>query len=171
MKTLIKHLLACVVTFYGLNSAIAQSSNVRKEAVKIEAIKTIVNSMHYVFIANFANPLGGGQRALTSEYDLAVSNDTITAYLPYFGRAYVAPINPTDGGIKFKSTKFFYKLKENKKGGWDVVIRPKETNGDMKDVQSLRLNIGSSGYASLQVISANRDPISFNGYIESREKK
>jgi hypothetical protein len=83
----------------------------------------------------------------------------------------VAPTDPTEGGIKFKTTRFDYKAKTNKKGGWDILIVTKDKNiSDMRDVQSLRLSITSTGYASLNVTSTNRDPISFDGYIEERRK-
>ena len=42
---------------------------------------------------------------LSPYYYLKVSKDTVVAYLPYFGRAYTAPADPTEGGIKFTSTK------------------------------------------------------------------
>jgi hypothetical protein len=171
MKTLIKYLLVCAIVFTSLNGS-AQNARQQRQSAKAEHIKNMVTNIDYVFKANYVNPQRGGSRALTSDYDLAVSKDTINAYLPYFGRAFVAPINPTEGGIKFKTAKFDYKAKSNKKGGWDVLITPKDRNiSDMRDVQTLRLNISQNGFASLQVISSNRDPISFDGYIESREKK
>jgi len=171
MKTLVKYLLACAVIFTSLNGA-AQSARQQRQTAKEGHIKNLVTNIDYVFKANYVSPQRGGSRALTSDYDLAVSKDTINAYLPYFGRAFVAPIDPTEGGIKFKTTKFDYKAKSNKKGGWDVLITPKDRNiSDMRDVQTLRLNISQNGFASLRVISSNRDPISFDGYIEAREKK
>lgn len=170
MKTLIKSLLACTVIFTALNTS-AQSARSQRQAAKAADIKRIVENVSYVFKANFVNPQGGGGHMLTSDYDLAVSKDTLDVFLPYFGRAYVAPVDPTQGGIQFKTTRFDYKAKTNKKGGWDVVIRPKERNSnDMRDVQTFRLSITSAGYASLHVTSTNRDPISFDGYIEERKK-
>jgi hypothetical protein len=132
----------------------------------------MVDDVNYIFEANYANPMRGGGRSLTSEYDLKVSKDTIIAYLPYFGRAYIAPTNPTEGGIKFTWTKFDYSVKQTKNGSWEILIKPKEKNiSNASDVQNLRLSISTSGYASLQVISSNRDPISFNGTIEEVKQK
>ncbi|HEY6082088.1 MAG TPA: DUF4251 domain-containing protein, partial [Chitinophagaceae bacterium] len=65
------------------------------------------------------------------------------------------------GGIQFKSRNFDYTVTEGKRGGWNILIRPK----DVKDIQQLSLSVTTSGYASLQVISNSRQPISFNGYI------
>jgi hypothetical protein len=168
MKTLFKSLLVLTMVVSCLFKAGAQTP---KQAAKAQAIKNMVNNMSFVFQANYVNPQRGGGKSLDYGYDLVILKDTITAYLPYFGRAYVAPTDPTEGGIKFKTTHFDYKAKTNKKGGWDVVIIPKDrTITDMRDVQSLRLSITSSGYASLNVTSTNRDPISFDGYIEEKRK-
>jgi hypothetical protein len=84
----------------------------------------------------------------------------------------MAPYNPTEGGIKFTTTKFTYNSKVGKKGGWTVIIKPTDKNiSNWRDVQTMTLSISPDGYASLQVISTNRDPISFNGTIEKREIK
>jgi len=167
MKTLVKYLLACTVIFTGLTVS-APSSRAQRQAAKAQDVKRMVENVNYVFKANYVSPQRGGSHMLTSDYDLKVSKDTLNVFLPYFGRAYVAPVDPTEGGIQFKTTKFDYKAKTNKKGGWDVVITPKGRNAaDMTDVQTFRLSITSSGYATLNVISSNRDPISFDGYIEA----
>lgn len=126
-----------------------------------KVLKELVETKHFVFTAQMALPLGGSMRQLTSEYDVKLNGDSLITYLPYFGRAY-GPINPgDDGGIKFTSTKFDYKTKARKKGGWDIMITPK----DNRDVRQMNFTISTSGYATLQVSSNNRQSISYNGYI------
>jgi hypothetical protein len=145
----------------------AQDSTKDNKASKESSIKNMVDARNYVFVAQTALPVTGGMRQLTSYYDLKVSKDTIVSALPYFGRAYTAPIDPTEGGINFTSTKFDYTTTERKKGGWDVSIKTK----DGKDAQQLFLTISENGYAALQVTSNNRQAISFNGYITERKQK
>ncbi|HKO82476.1 MAG TPA: DUF4251 domain-containing protein [Chitinophagaceae bacterium] len=131
------------------------------------ATEQLVESKNYVFKAESVNPPRGRFRQLTSEYDLVVTGDTVIAYLPYFGRAYTAPINPSEGGIKFTSSDFEYKVEKKKKRSWEVFIRPK----DSRDVQELYLTIFDNSRATLRVNSVNRESISFNGYIaEGKEK-
>ena len=139
----------------------------KKDSAKIAKITELIVSQHYAFKAQTATPLAGRLRQLTSEYDLQVSKDVIVSQLPYFGRAYSAPINPSDGGIQFTSKDFEYTLTDKKKGGWDVTIKFK----DAKDVQQMQLSIFNNGTASLQVTSNNRQAISFNGYITSAGKQ
>lgn len=127
----------------------------------------IVESKNYIFKAESVNPPRGRFRQLTSEYDLVVTSDTVIAYLPYFGRAYSAPLNPSEGGIKFTSSNFEYTVEKKKKRSWEILIRPKDYN----DVQALYLTIFNNNKASLRVNSLNRESISFNGYIlEGKEK-
>jgi len=148
-------------------SVYAQDSTKDNKASKESNVKNMVDAGNYVFVAQTALPVRGGMRQLTSYYDLKVSKDTIVSALPYFGRAYTAPIDPTEGGINFTSTNFNYTTTERKKGGWDILIKPK----DGKDVQQLFLTISETGYAVLQATSNNRQAISFNGYITERKQK
>ena len=148
----------------------AQDTKQDRQNAKNARIKNMVDSQNYVFTAQTALPMSGSTRQLTSDYDLKVTPTVITSYLPYFGRAYTAPINPTQGGIQFTSKDFEYKATPRKKGGWDIQIRPK----DYREVQQLTLSISETGYATLQVTSTNRQAISFNGYIsepKTRKKK
>jgi hypothetical protein len=139
----------------------------KKDSVKTAAVKELVNSRHYTFKAQSMLPLSGRTRQLTSDYDLQVSPDKIVAYLPYFGRAYSAPANPSDGGLQFTAKDFDYTVTDRKKDGWNVSIKPK----DVTDTQQMDLTIFGNGNASLQVTGNTRQAISFNGYITAPDKK
>jgi hypothetical protein len=167
MKTIVKIagmlLLLCAISF----GSMAQTTKKDRQAKKVADVKEMIENNNYVFHAEFANPMRGGNINLTSEYDLRVGKDTLVAYLPYFGRAYQAPMDPTDGGIHFTSTRFTYTKQQNKKGGWDIYVKP----SDAKGVEKMFLSISEDGYASLQITSSQRDPISFQGYIEKKKQK
>ncbi len=75
----------------------AQDSTKNNEATKSSPAKNMMDSKNFVFVAQIASPVGGRTMHLTSYYDLNVSKDTIVSSLPYFGRAYTAPINPSEG--------------------------------------------------------------------------
>lgn len=120
----------------------------------------IIESKNFVFVAQSASPQQLGTRSLTSEYDLTIAGDSLISFLPYFGRAYVAPIDPTKGSLMFTSTKFSY-TSEKKKKNWQIAIKPSDNN----EVQQLFFDISESGYATLRIIPLNKQSISFNGYI------
>jgi hypothetical protein len=167
MKSLIKLFLLFACIWGSLNVAHGQGTRSERQAARAADVKKSVDDVNFVFKANYANPQGGGGRQLTSDYDLKVVKDSVIAFLPFFGRAYVAPTpGTTEGGIKFTSTNFKYDAKQRKKGGWEIVIKPKDNDiTNWRDVQQLILYISANGYASLQVLSSNRSPISFDGEI------
>ena len=138
------------------------SQTAAEKEQKALRIKEKVVSFDFTFTAMTANPMNFGPVHLTSSYDLKVSKDTIQAYLPYFGRAYVANMDPTEGGIKFTSTDFDYNIvKGKRKGNWNITIKTLDRNPNL----SLYLDIWESGSAQLIVSDPNRQTISFEGNI------
>jgi hypothetical protein len=154
--------LLLLVALFGFNNSQAQRTKKDVATEKQIIIKNLVDSRNYVFRAQSVTPLRGRTRQLSSDYDIRVMGDSMVTYLPYFGRAYSAPIDPSEDGIKLNTTNFDYKAIARKKGGWEISILPKENS----DVRQLLLTVSANGYAQLQVTSNNRDIISFNGYIE-----
>lgn len=143
----------------GLTGSIAANAQEKDSASIINKI----SSQHFIFIAQAAIPQSGSSRQLTGRYDLAISKDSILCYLPFFGRAYVAPVEDTDTGIKFTSSKFDYSMQTIKHDkGWQITIIPK----DITSVQKMFLTIFKNGTASLDVINTNRQGISFTGFIK-----
>ena len=118
-KCLFVTILICIITS---PVAEAQNSANNKEADMQAAIK----SRDYIFYAQYATPQSGRQIPLTSNSTLTLKDDTLISYFPYFGRAYTAPVNPNENSIEFTSTKFSYTAKQTKKGGYNVVIKPKD---------------------------------------------
>lgn len=160
-----KLLLVLAVSLLSLQSTHAQDSKQDKKEQQAEKIRNLLQSKNFVFVAQYAYPLGGRNINLTSVYDIRLSADTLVSDLPYFGRAYVAPMNPSEGGIHFTSTKFAYDINEKKKGRWNILIAPKDT----RDVREMFLSVSESGNATLQVTSNNRQQISFAGYITTKK--
>lgn len=144
----------------------AQDSKDDKKHEQRAEIGKLIQSKNFVFVAQYALPLGGRSVNLTSLYNVKLSGDTLTSDLPFYGRAFVAPINPSEGGIHFTSTHFEYTINEKKKGGWNVTILPKDT----KDVRQMFLSVSENGSSSLQLTSNNRQSISFTGYIIDKNK-
>jgi hypothetical protein len=149
-------LMAAVLTVYTATAQTSGQSSIRKQ----------VEEKQFLFVAQTALPMRGRSVQLTSSYDLRVCGDSVIAYLPYYGRAYSAPMSTYDGGIKFTSVKNTFTVKDRKKSGWEITIQPADAN----DIRELNLTIFSNGSASLRVSSNGRDPISFTGMI-SRAKQ
>ena len=130
---------------------------------KESAVKDMVEAQLYTFHARTALPQSGPSKVLTTDYYLKVIKDSIVCELPFYGRAYSSSYGSTSGGFHFTSTKFDYASKPGKKGGWEIVIKPK----DVQDFRQFSLSLSTSGFGTLQVLSNNRQPISFTGDITS----
>jgi len=164
MKTLVK-IYVIIIALVCITKTVSaqQTTKQAKAAAKAAAVKGKIDAQSYTFKAEYALPMRGGQRYLTSEYDLRVTKDSVIAYLPYFGRVYMsAPLTPEENGIMFTSTKFDYKVSPKKKGGWLITIAP----ANVKYVNKLMLDVSPNGAASLNVTSNFRDVINFTGYMK-----
>jgi hypothetical protein len=148
------------IKLFFLIAALTSFSVVFAQDSKEISVQKMVESKNFIFKAQTVLPQRGGMRQLTSDYDLRLLGDSVVSFLPFFGRAYTAPIGSSEGGIKFTSTDFNYDIKKKKKG-WDITILPKDT----REVRQLFLSVSSNGYARLQVLSNNREGIAYNGYV------
>lgn len=159
-----KNIKLLPVLFLLLLSNISYSQNTKDEqkAAKAAEVKGMVDAKRFVFQAQSAMPSKGPTQQLTPGYTLKVGPEEVVADLPYFGRAYQAPMNPSESGIKFTASKFDYTVKNTKKGSFDIAIIPHEISNTPK----LYFTISPKGSASLRVIGGDKQPISFNGYIE-----
>src|SRR6187549_524274 len=119
MKTLQSALIVLIL----ITSLSAFAQDKKNETDKNSGIKELIDSKRFVFIAESVTPQRGGLKILSTEYTLTVSPDTIVCDLPYYGRAYVAPMNTAEAGIKFTSMKFEYTVKDKKKKGWNINIK------------------------------------------------
>ena len=158
--------LCALITAGGALYAQEKRSKRERRQEEKEKVQGMVDAQEYKFVAQFALPMSGRSINLASMYDMVVTKDSVMAYLPYFGRAYVAPANPSEGGIKFQSADFDYTLKEAKKGGWTARIAVREAHHHYE----ITLNITTTGSANLSVSDNTRQPISFSGKIEARKE-
>lgn len=142
------------------------SKKERKEQ-KAAEVKELINSGEYVFVANSAMPMAGRRIDLTSNYDLKIKGNHVEAWLPYFGRAYSAPYGGGEGGIKFKEDVEDINVEFiEKKKSYTIDL---EAKTDV-DTYVMSLSVGLSGFATLNVVSNNRQSISYYGLIEAIEE-
>jgi hypothetical protein len=132
----------------------------RKDEVNEDSIKKHIEEKSFVFVAQTALPMKQKSIYLNSSYDVKIVNDSVIAYLPYFGEAHTAMFSTEESGIKFTSTDYKYEMKQTK-SGWSITIKPKDVINSVE----LRFNISKSGSTMLRVSDYRRDPITFRGYI------
>ena len=166
MKHLKNIFLALFATAF-VSFAFGQTTKQDRDAAKKTAIENGIQSKQFEFIPQAVTPLGGSTRQLGTSFDITVANDSLISYLPYFGRAYSAiGAFSNRGPLDFTSTNFDYNVTERSKGGWVVTIKPK----DNRNVDQYIFNVSEKGFASLDMISNNRQSISFTGYINATKQ-
>jgi hypothetical protein len=152
MKNLGKLCIVFALVCWGVNTAKAQSSLKDDRAKKAAEVKGLVNNKDFVFEATHTK----GEKALGyHKYDVAISKDTLIAYLP----------KSAGGVMKFDCKNFAYNTMRDNKGDWDITIKP---NTKMSDVKELKLDVTPQGHASLQVVT-HRGPLAFDGYIKQED--
>jgi hypothetical protein len=133
-----------------------------REKAKMEQILQLFVNRNLQFLAQSAQPMGGGVIHLTSEYTLEIQNEEVIAFLPYLGVAYTADYGNNEGGIKFDEKVLAQQWKSSKKG-YDIQMEVKAP----RDRFVIHLYFSPAGYANLQVSCNNRQPISFSGIIQA----
>jgi len=160
---------AAFIFFFGLifQTACGTAQSAAEKKAKAAEIGQKINDFEFTFKATYAYPTGYRSIYLSPYYYLKVSKDTLVAYLPYYGRAYTAPMDPAEGGIKFTSTDFEYEVNKGKReGNWQVRIKTHDTDREIV----LYVDIWENGSARLDVTDPNRQAISFQGNIEMKKE-
>ncbi|HHT35183.1 MAG TPA: DUF4251 domain-containing protein [Bacteroidales bacterium] len=167
MKTMLSYgfgLFSFLFILWGCGST---QTAAEKEMLALE-VREAVEQPSFRFNATYAYPTGYQPVYLSPYYDVEVTSDTVKAYLPYYGRAYRAPVDPREGGFQFTSTDFTYRYRPGKSdGNWIAHI----TILDMDRPVTFRFDIWENGSSRLMVNDFNRQPISFQGDVGSREEK
>lgn len=139
----------------------AQTKNTEISEQIRQSVANAIHSQNFIFNAQSILPSRGVMRQLNGGYDLQVRSDEVTSFLPYMGRIYTPIFDPSEGPLRFTSTKFDYKEETGKKGGWSISIKPK----DVRTVQEMILHVSEDGYTTLMVTGKDRQGVTFYGYI------
>lgn len=153
------------ISIVAMSLIVSFSNGQKPEKKSSTDIESKIQSRSFEFVAESANPMRGRSIFLSPGYTFKVSPDSLVSYLPYYGRAYQATIDPASAGIKFTSTDFEYMEKPRKKRGWEIQLRPK----DVQNSPQIHLSVNPNGQASLRITSIDRESISFQGYIRQKE--
>ena len=165
MKNVLKLFLTVFVAIALYSPLHAQSEKQQKKAAEASMLASAIDKQHYIFKAQTMLPMTGFTRQLDGGYDLTISTDQINSFLPYMGRIYSPPMDPSQGPLRFASKDFEYIAQPAKDNGWNISIKPKDVNS----VRQMNLSISGDGAATLQVSSNDRQPVTFYGYITEKE--
>ena len=174
MKNLFK-ITVLGILFFLLNSCGSQNG------LATEKVASLLSSGNFTFLAQKANPMGGdvinvlnsfpnssASRILELDYGytLQITENEIVATLPYFGRMYNPSFDTSKNSYRFTSKDFTLTQKPGKKGSTIYFINTK----DQQNVRRMILEVFPNGKAYLNIDSTDRQPISYDGYIQENSK-
>lgn len=136
-----------------------------KQEKRMEEVKNLLESKEFVFNATHALPMGGGSIYLNYSYDVEVKGDTIDSYLPFYGVAYRLEYGGRNAGFDFTEPAKEYTF-EKDDGGYRIEF---EIDKGMDNL-NYNFHISELGYATLHVISTNRQAITYYGRIDALEE-
>lgn len=154
-------------TFAVIALAVFTACAARKTAAEQEAfaaeIRNALEIQEFRFEATRAVPTNMRPVNLTPSFDVRVSPDSVRVHLPFFGRAFRAPMHPTEGPYNFTSTNFDYEVRPgHRAGNWLVRIAFRDLYREV----IFNFDIWENGAASLNIIDMDRQSILFHGNIE-----
>jgi len=156
--------IAAMAVFSSCSSTGSMGREAKQEvmAKQYQDIMALLESGTFIYTAQSAQASGGKNIQLnTNVYSLDFKDNYVKADLPFYGRGYTSHYS-NDPGIKFEGEPQDLKISGNeKKFQISVQFRVSKIN----DTFDATLNISSSGYGNLTVISRNRQSISYYGYI------
>ena len=135
----------------------------KKERKQMAVLGAIGDKRWHIDITSM-NTMRYGSRTVTSDFFLELRGDTLRSYLPYLGQAHASPsLSPTIG-LNFEERVRQYQ-ESRPKGKYtqiDIDVKTKE------DTYHYVIDIYDSGDAYIRVRSLNRDPIGFDGTLETK---
>lgn len=144
----------------GGQSLFASEAKKREKEALRQQVKELVESNAFTIDVDRALPMGGRSINLTGSYTLELRHDSALVYLPYYGRAYIAPIGG-GGGIEANDLMEDFVLDNDKKGNIEMEFK---VSGE-GDRYRFIVTIYTNGKATIRVTPQNKQGISFHGEL------
>jgi hypothetical protein len=130
-----------------------------EKALKKATLQEMIENRTFIFQASDMYPRGAGGVRLGYDCDVQISNDVITSYLPFIGKAYVKNYGNTTG-FDFTEPVKSYSFKQKKKG-IEVNVETETDNG----LLNYNFFITETGASTLTVSGIQRQSISYYGLV------
>lgn len=159
MKCLISLIIA-VLTLASCATADKAARDQRRRD-RAEKVAGAIESGRYRVGVRTAYPARGGAVQVTGDYGLEVSGDSVTVYLPYFGRGFTLPYGG-GRGLNFKAAMAEYKVMRVKRDRTRVDF----LTGNDEDIYRFTVDIFDNGQVTVDVQPQQRSRISYGGELE-----
>lgn len=159
MKCLISLIIA-VLTLASCATADKAARDQRRRD-RAEKVAGAIESGRYRVGVRTAYPARGGAVQVTGDYGLEVNGDSVTVYLPYFGRGFTLPYGG-GRGLNFKAAMAEYKVRRVKRDRTRVDF----LTGNDEDIYRFTVDIFDNGQVTVDVQPQQRSRISYGGELE-----
>lgn len=153
-----KRIIFASLALMMLSLVSCNTANKLTKAEIAHQVQTALDARQYTITVDWMKPYRGVSRHVNSDYELKVNGDEMDSYLPYVGEAYHVPYGGGKG-LNFKAPILNYTTTQIKNDRYlvefDVV--------NEEDSFHYRMDIFTSGKATIDVWARERDPISFQG--------
>lgn len=158
-----KCLISLIIAVLTLASCATADKVARDERRREKAgmVAESIESGRYRVGVRTAYPARGAAVQVTGDYGLEVSGDSVTVYLPYFGRGYTLPYGGGKG-LNFKALTTEYDVRKMKRGRTRVEF---STRND-EDTYRFTVDVFDNGQVSIDVQPQQRSRISYSGELE-----
>lgn len=158
-----KNVIIVIIAALTLASCSTADKVARDERRREKAgmVAESIESGRYRVGVRTAYPARGGAVQVTGDYGLEVSGDSVTVYLPYFGRGYTLPYGGGKG-LNFKALTTEYDVRKMKRGR----TRVKFSTRNDEDTYRFTVDVFDNGQVSIDVQPQQRSRISYSGELE-----
>lgn len=134
-----------------------------EQGVKRQAVADAIAAKEWHVDITSMNTMRYGSRSVTPDFYLELHGNTLRSYLPYLGQVQASPTLSPSQGLNFEAPILQYKVSrpKSKYTQLDIDVRTRE------DSYHYAIEMYDSGEAVIRVRSLNRDPISFDGTLET----
>lgn len=115
---------------------------------------------------SFPNTSASRMLNLSAGYSIKFKEKSMEVNLPYFGRVHNPTMDTEKQGFHFTSKDYTFTTTQGKKGSYIITAKP----SDIRNVSAVIFEIYKNGKAYVSISAIDRNPISYDGYIETNKK-
>ena len=157
-----KRAVLFMLTAILLVGCATQQQRAEQKARTQAAVREAVTKRHWHIDVTTMNTMRYGSRTVTPDFFLELHGDTLRSYLPYLGQVHQAPMLSPSQGLNFEVPLLNYQESRPKSylSLMEMDVKTQE------DSYHYRVELYDTGLAYIQVLSQNRDLISFDGNFD-----
>jgi hypothetical protein len=162
-----KQIIFCLVTVAVMvASCVTQQEKAERKAQIQKAVTEAIASRKLHIDIKSMNTLRYGVKTVTPDFFMELRGDTLQSYLPYMGQAHTAPMVSPPQGLNFEERVHNYLVSKLKAGRTQIELDVKSE----EDSYHYFIDVYDTGDTYIYVKPLNRDPISFDGFVDTDVK-